>query len=250
MKWVVALLALLLPALSLACNEAVCGSIVSKCTLLKSCECEIPTLVGEPCQCCERCRMCLEHLLTECCSCVGLCAETRNLTSVVGADSAVYDFSNPTPSLWESLTRVEDPRSRWDAFTFPVDLPPSLVHRPKSSLESQPENLLLDSTTSEAFVTVNCTVAYMNQCTGKNKCWNNCQSMGASHARWFDDGCCECIGHNCRDYGINESRCRGCNGDEAANEEEEDEDSLEEMSDEELEQEERRLMSELYDDDE
>lgn len=28
--------------------------------------------------------------------------------------------------------------------------------------------------------------------------------------RWFHDGCCECVGSTCINYGINESRCVSC----------------------------------------
>ena len=34
--------------------------------------------------------------------------------------------------------------------------------------------------------------------------------MGASAYRWFQDGCCECVGQNCINYGINECRCMEC----------------------------------------
>lgn len=27
---------------------------------------------------------------------------------------------------------------------------------------------------------------------------------------WFHDGCCECVGSTCINYGINESRCVEC----------------------------------------
>jgi hypothetical protein len=42
-----------------ACNESICASIVSKCTLLRSCDCDI-----EPtgCSCCKKCFACLEFL--------------------------------------------------------------------------------------------------------------------------------------------------------------------------------------------
>ena len=30
--------------------------------------------------------------------------------------------------------------------------------------------------------------------------------------RWFHDGCCECVGNTCINYGINESRCLECPG--------------------------------------
>lgn len=43
-----------------------------------------------------------------------------------------------------------------------------------------------------------------------NKCRESCQSMGASSYRWFHDGCCECVGDTCINYGVNESRCLDC----------------------------------------
>ena len=67
-------------------------------------------------------------------------------------------------------------------------------------------------------VTVNCTVAYMSQCMPMNKCKNSCHSMGASYFRWFHDGCCECIGRTCINYGIDESRCKTCSLDEDGDE--------------------------------
>merc|ERR1712029_517605 len=59
-------------------------------------------------------------------------------------------------------------------------------------------------------VTVNCSVAYMAQCMSWNKCKASCRSMGASSYRWFHDGCCECVGSQCINNGINESRCSDC----------------------------------------
>jgi len=62
-------------------------------------------------------------------------------------------------------------------------------------------------------MTVNCTVAFMAQCISWNKCRASCQSMGATSYRWFHDGCCECVGKTCLNYGINESRCTLCSED-------------------------------------
>lgn len=56
------------------------------------------------------------------------------------------------------------------------------------------------------FITLNCTVAFMSQCLSWIKCKEQCQSMGANSYRWFHDGCCECVGEHCINYGINESR--------------------------------------------
>jgi len=60
---------LLLAPCSWACNEAVCASLVSKCLLLKSCECDMTD--RRNCTCCTDCHRCLERLYTDCCSCVG-----------------------------------------------------------------------------------------------------------------------------------------------------------------------------------
>ncbi|XP_001352597.3 protein twisted gastrulation [Drosophila miranda] len=57
---------------------------------------------------------------------------------------------------------------------------------------------------------VNCTVLYLDQCTSWNKCRQTCLKTGATSYRWFHDGCCECVGEYCVNYGVNESRCRMC----------------------------------------
>jgi len=97
---------------STVCNEALCASIVSKCTLLKSCECEI-TPTG--CECCKKCFACLEYLQAECCSCVGLCP-TNNLTTLQNPKSVVGDIDNNTPKLWDKLMVKDDEDGRWRTF--------------------------------------------------------------------------------------------------------------------------------------
>ncbi|KAH3692547.1 hypothetical protein DPMN_193096 [Dreissena polymorpha] len=43
----------------------------------------------------------------------------------------------------------------------------------------------------------------------------SCRSMGASRYRWtHHEGCCQCIGHTCIDYGYNKPLCLQCKGDE------------------------------------
>ena len=35
--------------------------------------------------------------------------------------------------------------------------------------------------------------------------------MGAAKYRWFhDEGCCQCIGKPCQDFGLNEAKCLKC----------------------------------------
>ncbi|XP_017070806.1 protein twisted gastrulation [Drosophila eugracilis] len=57
---------------------------------------------------------------------------------------------------------------------------------------------------------LNCTVLYLDQCTSWNRCRQTCLKTGATSYRWFHDGCCECVGEHCMNYGINESKCRLC----------------------------------------
>ena len=224
-----------------ACNDAVCGSIVSKCTLLQSCNCTIEE--GRECTCCKRCQSCLEPLYTECCSCFeGFCPQ-RNVTQAA-QDSTVFDLDDRVPELWDALLEGED--ERWNKVVFPVELHPSMVvnqnlnrgqQQQEVSQEGEQDTVL---TTMSDLVTVNCTVAFHEQCMSKDKCMQNCRTMGATSGRWFGEsgGCCECIGHNCRNYGLKEPRCLGCIEDEDG-EELEDQMSvseLEQMSDAELEQ--------------
>lgn len=60
----------------------------------------------------------------------------------------------------------------------------------------------------------NCTVAFMSKCMSMGKCKQSCKSMGAAKYRWFHaEGCCQCIGDTCIDYGLNEAMCLLCHED-------------------------------------
>lgn len=37
-----------------------------------------------------------------------------------------------------------------------------------------------------------------------------CKQCARFGYRWFFDGCCECVGSTCINYGIKESRCAQC----------------------------------------
>jgi len=55
-----------------ACNDILCGPIVTKCQLLKYCNCEMPDKENpKDCDCCADCAACLEDKYPSCCSCVG-----------------------------------------------------------------------------------------------------------------------------------------------------------------------------------
>ncbi|XP_015186374.1 PREDICTED: twisted gastrulation protein homolog 1-A-like isoform X1 [Polistes dominula] len=189
------------------CNEAICASVVSKCMLTQSCKCDLVT-----CTCCKECFSCLSYLYDECCSCVDLCPKPNITDNPLSKKSHVEDFSEPVPGLFQALTAEPDPRGRWLTFSFPVDFDMALF-APKQDKEIKYHMQTADEVVHPLkpnIMTVNCTVVFMAQCNSWNKCRASCQSMGANSYRWFHDGCCECIGDTCINYGINESRCIHC----------------------------------------
>ena len=109
------------------------------------------------------------------------------------------DIEENSPTLFQALTDQDDAQGRWSVVTFPIDLDMTSFMPPSKSPA-------LSSSLEESKVTVNCSVAYMAQCMSWNKCKASCRSMGATSYRWFHDGCCECVGNQCINNGINESR--------------------------------------------
>lgn len=187
------------------CNEAICASIVSKCMLTQSCNCDLKN-----CTCCKDCFNCLDYLYSECCSCVEMCPKPNNTRNELSRESHVEDLGDPIPELFDVLTEETDNLLRWLTFTFPIDI--DITFKPKyhKDIKYKLVVTLQETGAPQDVITVNCTVAYMSQCMSWNKCKASCRSMGASSYRWFHDGCCECIGHTCINYGINESRCMEC----------------------------------------
>ncbi|KAK3919824.1 Protein twisted gastrulation [Frankliniella fusca] len=209
-----------------SCNEAVCASIVSKCMLTQSCKCDLKN-----CSCCKECFSCLSYLYTECCSCVEMCPKPNQTNNnALSKRSHVEEFNEPIPELFQALMGSEpDAQERWITVTFPIDFELNNAHY-KPNLEKE---IKYRTQFSEQEVvprkdvaTLNCTVAYMSQCMSWNKCKEACQSTGASSYRWFHDGCCECVGATCINYGINESRCLRCPLEKDSLIPEEDPDSL------------------------
>lgn len=181
------------------CNEAICVSVVSKCMLTQSCNCDLIK-----CSCCLECSQCLGFLYSECCSCVDLCPKTNETHDLdLSTKSHVEDFPQNFPQLFQALTKEPDPEERWDSFMYEIVLKPK---KTPTELEVKEFQGIQDE---EKFV-INCTVAYFSNCMPYAKCKTNCQSLGASSYRWFHDGCCQCIGESCINYGINENRCKKC----------------------------------------
>ncbi|XP_014203681.1 twisted gastrulation protein homolog 1-A [Copidosoma floridanum] len=195
---------------SYACNEAICASVVSKCMLTQSCKCDLVS-----CTCCKDCFSCLSYLYDECCSCVDLCPKPNVTDNRLSKKSHVEEFGEPIPGLFQALTAEPDPHERWHTFTYPVDFNITLFS-PKPDKEikyrmmTENDETQLNHPLKPNVVTFNCSVAYISTCTSWGQCKKSCQSMGASSYRWFHDGCCECVGDTCINYGINESRCQKC----------------------------------------
>ncbi|XP_075230235.1 protein twisted gastrulation-like [Lycorma delicatula] len=189
-----------------SCNEAVCASVVSKCMITQSCKCDLKN-----CSCCKECFSCLNYLYSECCSCVDMCPKPNYTTNALSRQSHVEDLPEAIPNLFQVLTAEPDSQQRWLTFTFPVDFNIALL-KPhfEKEIKYRTQSAEQEVDPVKDMITLNCSVAYMSQCMSWNKCKASCQSMGAASYRWFHDGCCECIGDKCINYGINESRCLQC----------------------------------------
>ncbi|XP_060535028.1 protein twisted gastrulation-like [Cylas formicarius] len=206
-----------------SCNEAVCGSVVSKCLLTKSCNCEF-NFENNNCTCCKDCINCLGFLYNECCSCVDMCPKPNSTSSPLSKKSHIEDLAESSvPGLFNVLTESPDPMNRWNSTTFPIDIDINL-YAVKKEIKLHMQGAEQDVIpVKNNIITKNCTVAFWSECMSWAKCKSNCQTMGSSSYRWFHDSCCECIGESCINYGINESRCTNCpKADESENEIDED----------------------------
>ncbi|XP_017055222.1 protein twisted gastrulation [Drosophila ficusphila] len=187
----------LAPSLSFAnddgCNEVVCGSVVSKCLITQSCQCKL-----NDCHCCKDCLNCLGELYIECCGCLDMCPKHKDALPSLTPRSEIGDIEG-LPELFDTLTAEDD--EAWSTIRFPM----------RAGFKQRVQGGSTDTGNGNGSGgSTICTVIYVNSCIRANKCRQQCESMGASSYRWFHDGCCECVGGNCLNYGINESRCRGC----------------------------------------
>lgn len=101
-----------------SCNEAVCGSIVSKCLLTQSCKCDL-----QNCTCCKECFNCLSYLYSECCSCVDMCPKPKDTENRLSKNSHVEDLPEAVNvgGLFKLLTEEQDNIGRWYSISYPVD---------------------------------------------------------------------------------------------------------------------------------
>lgn len=193
-----------------SCNEALCGSIVSKCLLTQSCKCDLKN-----CSCCKECSSCLSFQYSQCCSCVDLCPKPNDTGVKLSKQSNIEDFAEKMPELFKALTESPDSEDRWVSFTYPIDI--DIAHI--APIKDYKLQLQSSDPDAKPLPVWNCTVAFMAECMSWAKCKNSCQSMGASSFRWFHNGCCECIGDTCINYGLNEAKCSKCSQSEQVEEE-------------------------------
>jgi hypothetical protein len=189
-----------------SCNEAVCASIVSKCMLTQSCKCDD---FKQNRTCSRDCYHCLDYLYHDCCSCVEMCPKPNSNETSLGSKSHVEELPEPQQDLFTVLTEEKDHLLRWTSYSIPlkVVLMEAIGSEPHKDITKTGDS---DGVDVEKDIAVNCTVAYMSQCMSWNKCKSSCTSMGATSYRWFHDGCCECVGTYCINYGMNESKCLQC----------------------------------------
>lgn len=143
-----------------------------------------------------------------------ICPKSDSTESTLSSQSHVDSLPEPDRNLFETLTEENDTLSRWTVYTRPVQV--SFI----TGTGTQSTDITFGPGTKVSFkgdgldreedVQINCTVAYMSDCMPYNKCKSSCTSMGATAYRWFHDGCCECVGPNCINYGIDKSSCLHC----------------------------------------
>lgn len=154
---------------------------------------------------------------------------TKALDTRLGVDSYVGELDNPIMPLFDQYV---DSGMNLVPLIFPVTfdvdkIKPQLLKQLKQLKSSQSivfnfnncvvktssndEILLLVNSAQEVsskknMITLNCSVIYVNECLPWNHCQEACSTIGAVSYRWFFDGCCECVGDRCKNFGLNESR--------------------------------------------
>lgn len=182
------------------CDSGVCDLIVAKCNLLNRCDCKVKREVS----CFKECVDCLEEKFGVCCACVGLCP--RKLGD--SHSSHVANITRTDQQLFEILTETDDLYGRWSINSPRTGLQVSHPELGQIEIAYRRDNNNLSSISHDPNLEkLKCTVAFINKHLSMAKCKHFCTSMGASAYRWFHDGCCECVGKNCVNYGIDEPQC-------------------------------------------
>lgn len=183
------------------CDEDHCKSIITRCTEAGKCNCN----VRENKWCVKDCIDCLDGDFGRCCGCVDrLCP--RQVVETYS--SHVGETIKNDQALFETLTETDDIHGRWAVFSYTTGF--QIPHPELGQIEfayRRHDNNRTDISHDPNLKKLKCTVAFINKHLGLDKCRQYCSSMGAIAHRWFHDGCCECVGENCMNYGIDKPKC-------------------------------------------
>ena len=129
-----------------------------------------------------------------------------------GIGSTVEYIKEPDPELFSLIVnQASDKETRWTSYTYPVDLitfDDSLIENAAKNPAAAPDLMMGETLAGGNHnESVSCTVAFVNQATNLHKCSITCNSMGASSYRFFGNGCCECVGQFCPNFGIDDPKC-------------------------------------------
>lgn len=184
------------------CDKNFCDSIVTKCSITNRCSCNF----RNDASCAKDCIDCLEEKFGKCCACVDLCPSLKDDSH----SSHVGDINKniTDEDLFNVLTETDDIHGRWSVLTSTTGL--ELSHPEYGQIEIafrvQDINKTIISY-DDSLEKKKCILAFINKHLNMNQCKRYCTSMGASFFRWFHDGCCECVGKFCLNYGIDQPKC-------------------------------------------
>nr|AVK72344.1 twisted gastrulation protein [Meara stichopi] len=191
------------------CNENYCAGVVSKCMIQEKCKCNYRA----DCSCCAECMQCVgaEHW-HRCCDCLQMCPSSNN-TVRLSAKSSVEELEPSTnmPSLFNVMAHQNS--YAWKSFSYPIYSNPKVTSYPEEMLEPNIKNHYLSKSTFTTKIG-ECTVIYFDKCRSMSECKDTCVSVGSAAYRMFHNGCCECVGNMCEEYGMpygkNALHCRDC----------------------------------------
>ncbi|KAK9878105.1 hypothetical protein WA026_020747 [Henosepilachna vigintioctopunctata] len=193
-----------LNTLVLNCNESICASIVTKCLLMDLCKCDPNNST-----CNMKCFVCLKQYYSDCCSCVDACYLETNELVQKNEVSFIEALDNPIPALFKALAQEPRRDDSWTSETIRLKIDLSR-HIAGKTWNFQ---MISHGTRIEKggnFFIADCTVIFKNECIGIDRCKNICLTMGSSGYRWFHNGCCQCLGESCYNFGLSEGKCKYC----------------------------------------
>lgn len=179
------------------CKGKVCVARVSFCIIMKDCQRCRPRAPGQKCDCCEDCFRCLGNLWRKCCDCIGLCSyfSPPNATGKPQEIPSSYgDLDTSLPTLFEAMSHGSG---------FPI----VFKTRPRQSATPLSPTAGKKGSSNNKNV---CKVAFRDGCVAKENCIKVCSDLGSHRYRWFRNGCCQCIGYLCSDYGEKRPLCKKC----------------------------------------